>query len=237
MSETTTGKIAEALAKAQAQMKPAHFDSVNPHFKNKYASLTSIMDAVRGPLGSNGLAISQHLSSKEDGVGCRTVLLHSSGERLESEFWLPVAQKTAQAYGSAGTYARRYSLAAMLGVVADSDDDGEIASAPPPVKQAAPRPRPKPASEMSEGERMEQEEAATSADVVTPAGAYGPTIRFGKNKGKKASQLSEKELSWYIDRAHEAVEDPTKERYREANEKELSALLDVREMHQHGADH
>jgi hypothetical protein len=117
-------ELAGALAKAQGVMKAAHFNKTNPHFKNKYADLTAILDAVRHPLSENGLAIVQ-TPEMLDGAFCLvTRLLHSSGQYIAGEYPLP-AQATPQQIGSAITYAKRYSLCAIVGISADDDDDAE----------------------------------------------------------------------------------------------------------------
>ena len=133
----TSGQINEivsALAKAQGQMKPAVFNRVNPHFKNRYADFTSCMDAVRDPLSKNGLAISQMPSTTQDGKFVLvTLLAHISGQWMAGEFPLISAKQDSQGIGSAMTYAKRYSLCGMIGIVADEeadsdDDDGEAAA-------------------------------------------------------------------------------------------------------------
>jgi hypothetical protein len=117
-------ELAAALAKAQGTMKAAHFNKTNPHFKNKYADLTAILEAVRHPLSENGLAIVQ-TPEIMDGAFCLvTRLLHSSGQYIAGEYPLP-AQATPQQIGSAITYAKRYSLCAIVGISADDDDDAE----------------------------------------------------------------------------------------------------------------
>jgi hypothetical protein len=138
----TVGKLADALAKAQGAMDAAKKDAVNPHFGSKYANLAAVWEAIRGPLAANGLAVVQMSTSDANGVTVTTQLLHSSGEWIRDRLSLPVVQKTPQGFGSALTYARRYSLAAMVGVAAEEDDDGNAASAKPqPPKQTA---KPKP---------------------------------------------------------------------------------------------
>lgn len=128
MMSDSIAALAAALAKAQGQMKAALKDSQNPHFKSSYADLASVWAACRDPLAANGLSVTQLVLQQGDGaaVGVRTMLLHSSGEWLASDLVMPLAQRTAQAAGSALTYARRYALAAMVGVAQD-DDDGEAA--------------------------------------------------------------------------------------------------------------
>lgn len=128
-----TDKIAEALCKAQAEIKGAEKSANNPAFKRdgknlKYATLFDIWEACREPLTKNGLAVAQLVSSNPDGVCVETRLLHSSGQSLSSSLTLPLTQRTPQAVGSALTYGRRYGLAAMVGVCPDEDDDGNAAS-------------------------------------------------------------------------------------------------------------
>ncbi len=160
MSETSTGKLAEALAKAQAAMEAAAKDRTNPAFKSKYADLTSVWDACRAALTSNGLAVAQIMVSAPEGfVAVETRLLHTSGESLSSVCTLPATKKDAQGYGSAITYARRYGLSAMVGVVADDDDDGNAASG-----RATPPPRP---AQQNQGDAVEKEKAALRALFAT----------------------------------------------------------------------
>ena len=120
-------EIAAALAKAQAKIKPAIFDATNPHFKSKYATLASVQDACRIPLSENGLSVIQTFENGEDGIYLETTLLHSSGEWISSKVKLILDKSNMQGFGSASTYARRFGLAALVGVVADSDDDGNEA--------------------------------------------------------------------------------------------------------------
>lgn len=147
----TFGKLAAALAKAQGAMEGAAKDSLNPFFKSKYADLASVWGAIRKPLSDNGLSVVQLLSSTGDTVRVagvktdrngvphpveydavrvtvRTRLMHESGEYLDSELTILAGEATAQAFGSAATYGRRYALAAICGV-APEDDDGEAAQA------------------------------------------------------------------------------------------------------------
>ena len=122
-------KLIAALAKAQAEMKPAVMDAKNSHFGNKYATFASIINACRDPLSKNGLAFVQILSTEDSSWYIETTLFHESGEWISSgKLKLILKDQTMQALGSAITYAKRYSLCAMLGIVADEDDDGQAAS-------------------------------------------------------------------------------------------------------------
>ena len=130
----TLSELAAALSAAQAEMKAAPMTGRNPHLKNKYATLNDIIDTARGPLAAHGLAYVQMPTSPADlaygMIGLRTRLLHKSGEWLEDEMFFPVdpgsnrAVNPAQIAGGMLTYMRRYALAAMLGIVADEDADG-----------------------------------------------------------------------------------------------------------------
>lgn len=144
------GKLAESLAKAQGAIEAAKKDKANPFFRSKYADLASVWDACRGPLSANGLAVVQFPSLQETRVTLTTVLMHSSGEWLSDELASPLKETTPQAIGSIITYLRRYSLAAIVGVAPDEDDDGNAASGrvtqkpngnghskPPPAKPSA----------------------------------------------------------------------------------------------------
>jgi hypothetical protein len=113
--------IAKALATAQASMKNAPLNKVNPHFKSKYADLAGIRDAVTPSLSACGISVSQTIDHREAGVYVVTRLIHSSGQWLESACPIPLGKM--QELGSAITYARRYSLSAICGIAADEDDD------------------------------------------------------------------------------------------------------------------
>ena len=131
-SESVAG-LAAALAKAQGQMKGAIKDSANPFFKSKYADLASVVEAIRAAFSANGLSYIQTVEpSEKDEVRVETTLLHSSGEWIScGVLSLPVSKVDAQGYGSALTYARRYSLSAAVGVAPEDDDDNAASAAKP----------------------------------------------------------------------------------------------------------
>lgn len=105
-------------------MENAVKDTSNTFFNSKYATLASVLNAVRGPLASNGLSIVQHSRSAGTGVVVSTMLMHESGEWLcDKGPLLPVTKKDPQGYGSAITYGRRYGLSSILGI-SQEDDDG-----------------------------------------------------------------------------------------------------------------
>lgn len=119
-------QIAKALVKFQGGLTNPKAESTNPFFKSKYADLFTIWETIRKPLKDNGLSISQRYSTKEGGTGLKTTLFHESGESIDS--WVPfMPAKDIQQFGAQTTYLRRFSLCAILGIVADTDDDGESA--------------------------------------------------------------------------------------------------------------
>jgi len=116
------GKLALALANAQAEIEGAKKDATNPFYKTNYADLSSVWDACHKALNKNELAVVQMVDGKE----LVTILAHSSGQWVKSRMALYPKDWTVQSIGSAITYARRYALAAMVGVC-PVDDDGEEA--------------------------------------------------------------------------------------------------------------
>ena len=122
--------LSAALSKAQGVMEGAKKDGDNPHFKSKFATLASVWDACRKPLADNGLSVVQSPGGSGAGLTVVTVLMHESGEWMEGMFTMTPTKDDPQGVGSCLTYARRYALAAMVGV-APEDDDGNEASAKP----------------------------------------------------------------------------------------------------------
>lgn len=125
----TVGKIADALCAAQAELPAAIKGSTNPHLKNKYADLNAIYEAARDTLAKHGLAVVQTMQPTDGSKAhVRTTLLHKSGEWIAGELVMPLDRSGGpQGMGSAITYARRYSLSAIIGIVTEEDDDGNAA--------------------------------------------------------------------------------------------------------------
>lgn len=125
IASETLGKLTTALVKARAEIKHPARNKVNPHFRNRYADLTAVLDAVVPAFTANGLSLVQMV----DGNKLVTVLSHTSGEFISSAADIP-AHNNAQQLGSALTYLRRYTVQALAGIAADDDDDGNVASKP-----------------------------------------------------------------------------------------------------------
>lgn len=133
-------EIAAALVKAQKAFGPALKTSTNPAFRSKYAKLENCIEAVIDALNDNGIMLMQQTRACEDGVIVETTFIHESGEMLSGGvLHVPAAKHDPQGYGSALTYARRYSLQAACGI-APEDDDGNSATHAVQQKQAAPKP-------------------------------------------------------------------------------------------------
>lgn len=132
MQSEQINELAAALAKAQRTLKAAIKDSTNPHFRSRYADLASIWSAWQEAGPAHGLAITQTTAVRDGGIVLITQMSHSSGQFIRGEYPLNPIKNDSQGLGSAMTYARRYSLAAMTGVCPD-DDDGESAMGRSPV--------------------------------------------------------------------------------------------------------
>ena len=147
--------LAPALVQATALLRGVAKDSVNPHFKSKFASLDAIMAEVRPVLAQHGLTVLQGAGTPhtdETGrltaVTVETTVLHVSGEWISSSVVMPIAKMDPQGAGAAVSYGRRYGVSALLAIVSDEDDDGNSAMPTPRqqaqqlVQQAQPQSRP-----------------------------------------------------------------------------------------------
>jgi len=126
-------EISAALVKAQKEFGPALKSSTNPAFRSRYADLSACVEAVIDALNNNDIYMMQPTHECDNGVIVETVFIHSSGEQISSgRLHVPATKHDAQGYGSALTYARRYSLMTACGI-APEDDDGNNASKPKPA--------------------------------------------------------------------------------------------------------
>lgn len=125
----TIGKLAMAMAKSQALIKQPLKDKDNPFFKSKYVPLENVVDSIVPAISPNGLSFMQFPVNQENKVGVYTLVMHESGEWIQSEpiFATPTKQDP-QGVGSTITYLKRYSLSAVFGITSDEDDDGNSIS-------------------------------------------------------------------------------------------------------------
>lgn len=175
---TNISSIAPALIAAQGEIRTIAKDSVNPHFKNKYASLDTIVEAVRPILFKHGLSVMQGAVTPESDSDARvtafsveTMLVHKSGEWISNAVVIPLAKMDPQGAGGALTYGRRYGLSALLSLATDEDDDAH---------QASQRPA------QDDRPRYEGRNGKAPRDKVMP---------FGKQKGKRLGDLTIEELA------------------------------------------
>jgi len=129
--------LAPALKEVQHQLKTLKKDKVNPFYKSHYADLTTVVEGAKEILYKNGFAITQLIGQQQGDSTLETVLLHDSGEWLSSEMRLYLTKSDPQAQGSAITYARRYAYMAIIGMVAENEDDDGEKSAIATEKQVA----------------------------------------------------------------------------------------------------
>jgi hypothetical protein len=134
--------IYSALVKAQRGFGPALKSSTNPHFRSKYADLAACIEAVIDSLNENGVMLMQVTHEAENGVMIETLFLHESGEQMSAgKLFMPATKFDAQGFGSALSYARRYSLLAACGIAPEDDDANQAVKSStqaPQVKAAPP---------------------------------------------------------------------------------------------------
>ncbi|QDT94186.1 ERF family protein [Gimesia algae] len=200
-SDTVT-ELSAALAKAQAGIANAAKEGVNanPHFKHNYATLKSVWAVCKIPLTENGLSVVQSPEFDGQSVKVTTTLLHKTGQWIESTITMPVKKLDCQGIGSAITYARRYALAAMVGVAPDGDDDdGEAAvnhhqktQQPANQQQTQQQQQRQPAQQQTQGEKTDSQkvnaflkaancQSKEDADLVLDFVAPGHTTETVKN--------------------------------------------------------
>lgn len=165
-----------ALAKAQGAMTGAKKGSVNPHFRNQYADLASVLEAILPPMNAEGLALLQ-FPGDDDGprVTVTTLITHADGGFIASIAACRADKDTAQGYGSAVSYLKRYSCQAALACPSTDDDDGNAATGTPKTRAKAPRPAPQPRASLPAPADVQQQQQAPPRAVGAPLeGLSGP---------------------------------------------------------------
>jgi hypothetical protein len=217
--------LAAALAKAQLVTKSAPKDHTaevtmksGGKYTYAYADLAGVWEAGREPLGANGLSLIQSPSLSASGcLEMTTMLLHGSGEWVIGRLTnFPVPDKTPQGVGTAITYARRYTMGAMVGVVSEEDDDGGNAGKP-------------------KAKRESREMPATGGAAPEPSGG-APTHfpKFGKGNGAAIRDAAPAVLEFHIDAARKSLADPSKAKWH-AKESALIGALEAELARQRGA--
>lgn len=171
-------KLLPALIKARSEFGVISKDATNPHYKSKYATLDSVLDAVTPALCANGLAVVQATDLVEGGRVLITHLYHESGEGLQSRYPLPAIDDP-QKFGAALTYARRYAICALLSITADEDDDGDATRQ---TKQ-----------EFHKPQHPNQKVIAEAAEALSLEHGTVKSMILGQNK-QRAAELTDEEL-------------------------------------------
>lgn len=205
-------QLAAALAEAQAELEPAQKNATNPMLRNKYADLASCYEAVKKVLPRHGMAVSQLIIPSERGmVHVKTILTHNSGQWLASDCVLEAignkGVNAAQAAGSAITYARRYGLSAIVGLVADDDDDGCNACPSPKERHEQDRARAKAANSNQPNSKllaafwaiMKKRHATASTREEFAEQVYADVGAFLGREITTASALTEAEIKEFLD--------------------------------------
>lgn len=195
--------IAKALLEAQKKIKNAERDGTNPHFRSGYASLESVLDSVKDVANECGLVIAQTFGKDPEGHYVETKVLHETGEILDSRLYLVLDKPNMQGLGSAITYGRRYSLAAMFSI-GQEDDDGnksmpktEKSPNPFPQKQNQAPKRPVPSGAPSPIKTNDQQPPPSfqyndnEPSIVTPTPRVDERIELGK-----VANIHRKRLNW-----------------------------------------
>lgn len=202
MIETSaeTGKLDAALAKAQGEIEAASKDKTNPAFKSRYADLTAVWAACRPALAKHGISLTQWPVHAEDGRVHMVTRIAHGGEWIRAHFSIPVTKQDPQGYGSAIQYAKRYTLAAALGVVADEDDDGNAASARQAPRQEPARApeQPKPTESLADTilrKFSEAESADAFEDLVRRAQAKWGEIGTA-DKARVSNAIEARRVYW-----------------------------------------
>ncbi len=160
-------ELAKAMLKVQADLQPALKDRENTFSRSRYATLNSVMESCREALLTNGIWLTQYPVPAETGhLGLVTKLTHAeSGQWQASLMVMPLPKADPQGYGSAQTYARRYALSALVGIVTEEDDDGELASGRSARRKRQPagkEPAASPAMPPASGPKPEEHPALTA---------------------------------------------------------------------------
>jgi hypothetical protein len=224
--ETRLKELPLALASAQKAIKPPVKNKKvdfqpqgKPRVKYNYADLADVIEAIREPLAANGLSYSHTMGFQSDQYGMRTVLIHSSGERLSTWYPLPHPKDMRpQEFGSALTYARRYSISCLVGIASEDDDDGQAvahADKPKPAAAVQPKPQPKaiPTSPSSVKPPVRNEAPASEAQVkklfaMGKERMISQDVLRGTLKGLYGIESTKDLKRWHMDELYETLADP-----------------------------
>ncbi len=200
-------EIWKALLEVQKEAPALQRDGLNPHFKSKYVTLETVMATVLPILNKHGVVLVQN-TEFIDGVDVlATRLIHAeSGDSVNADMRLVMSKDDAQGYGSAMTYARRYAIMGMLGLVADADDDGNAASAPQSRSKGKPEAPPPPTG----WKKLEAEIGLYGETAWADFAALGAVARdmmLPEAQGKELTQAQKADLLSAAEKAAKELTD------------------------------
>lgn len=196
-------KLAEAMASAQGEVENAKKNATNPHFKSSYADLAEVLNTVRPVLSRHGLSVMQFPSYGEGLVHVETIVAHKSGEWMSEKCSAPAQKQDPQGVGSAISYLRRYSLAAVCGL-AQEDDDANASSKPKSTAKTVetkPAPQPVPDKPISDSQRktlMAIYGKAPRDERIADANAILLAVKPDMQPVTSFSELTERQAKYLI---------------------------------------
>ena len=222
MQSDNINELIGAMNRAQLKMQPAKQNKENPFFKSHYADLTAVWDAL-DPFRQEGIVMTQSPADSPDGyIVLDTQITHTSGQWMRSRLKMRLAKDDCQGAGSGLSYARRYALGCMCGLVTSPDDDGNAASHPPTFQA---RPAPSIAPSIAPNAALQR------LDLISPPQASpNPNtfiVPFGLNRGKPITAITDKDLDWLDAYYLNKMQDPKNHASRYLDEWE-SCLMAIR---------
>lgn len=195
--------LAAALAEAQGEMENASKNSTNPHFKSKYADLAEVLNTVRPVLSKHGLSVTQFPSYGDGLVHVETIIAHKSGEWMSEKCSAPAQKQDPQGVGSAISYLRRYSLAAVCGI-AQEDDDANAATKPKAETKPTQKPAPakvepdKPLTDSQRKQLMAIYGSAPRDERIADANGILLAVKPDMKPVTSFSELTERQAAYLI---------------------------------------
>src|SRR6056297_748205 len=211
LSSPEIDKLATALVEVQKEMEVAPKESDNPFFKSKYADLATIWKTAQKVLPKNGLAVIQTMEPSDGStVNVTTRLVHKSGQWTEGTITMDPKKNDPQGIGSCVTYARRYSLSAIVGMVTDEDDDGNHASgntSPPASQHTA---NTQPTHDKPSEKQVKYMHVLSKQKGVTPDLAKAQLKKqFNKNSSKELTKSEVQQFITWLNNLQDEVETGT----------------------------
>lgn len=189
-------ELAKAMAKAQGEIENASKNAKNPHFRSKYADLAEVLNTVRPVMSANGISISQFPAFEQGIASVETIVMHSSGEWMSGVSSAPVSKQDAQGVGSALTYLRRYSLAAIAGIAQEDDDansavGGQQRQQQPQRQQQAPAQQAPAQQAPAQMDAAALEKAIEACKAAPDKATLTKYYQMAQQRGATADQLAQ----------------------------------------------